>query len=362
MKSIISNFNIDGSLVSADPFGSGHINDTFLVKVESGKGRELRYVLQRINHVIFKNPIAIMDNIDRVTTHIKRKLIESNEKDIERKVLTVIKTRDGKNCVVDPDGNYWRLSLHIDGCKTYDAVETPEQAYETGNAFGNFQKLLIDFPEPRLSETIPDFHNTPKRFKQFLNVLEEDKVNRAKSAEDEIKFVLENESIVYVLIELFEKGEIPERITHNDTKLNNVLIDNKTGECLCVLDLDTVMPGLALYDFGDMVRSATTFAFEDEKDISKVKLEMELFQSLAKGYMDSVGEYLNDVEKKYLPFSGKLITFEQTIRFLTDYLSGDPYYKVDYEDHNLIRTRTQKKLVQSITEHEDEMNKFVESL
>ncbi len=360
LKDIVSGFNIYGDFHSAGRYGSGHINDTFLVQVSEG-GTPVRYILQRINTNIFKNPEGLMENIARVCRHGISKLRASGE-DASRRFLTVISATDGKAFYVDADGNYWRCYIFIELAKTYDVVETEKQAYETAKAFGGFQKLLSDIPGERMVETIPDFHHTPKRYETLLKAVMEDTCNRAKDVKAEIGFFMEREAEMGKLLKLLQDGCIPERITHNDTKLNNVMIDDVSQEGICVIDLDTVMPGLSLYDFGDMVRTTTSPAKEDEKDLSKVTMQMPMFRALAKGFMDAAGDVLVRDEKDNMAFSGKLITMEIGIRFLTDFLQGDTYFKTHREGHNLDRCRTQIKLAQSIETQMDAMNAYVNSL
>lgn len=359
LKSIAEQFDLKKNILSIEPFGNGHINDTFCItcKTDSGKSR---FLLQRINKLVFKNPPLVMENFYRVTEHIKDKLIKNKIPDINRRTLSLIPTLNGSSYYQENNDNFWRLINFIEDAFTIDYIDDPKQAYKAAKSFGLFQKMLLDLPKPRLHETIPDFHNTPKRFKVFEKSLDKDTYNRAKSVENEIEFVLQNKSIVSILTDLANKGEIPEHIIHNDTKINNIMFDKKTGEGICVIDLDTVMPGFTLYDFGDMVRTATCPAAEDEKDLSKIYLNMEMFKAIVDGYICEAREFLNPVESKLLPFSGKLITFEQGIRFLTDYLNNDIYYKIHYKGQNMDRSRTQLKLVQSIIEHENEMNKYVE--
>lgn len=353
-------FAISGKLISIDTFESGHINDTYMLRyMDSNRLRS--YTLQRINHEIFKNPPAVMENIRRVTEHLhcKSKLDPDGS---ARHALTVIPTKDGKDYHLDDNGNYWRMYIFIEKARSYEFIANPRHVYQAAKAYGIFQKSLDDFSGPRLNETIPDFHHTPKRFEALESAIEKDVLSRASTAMPEIDFALSCKKMAGTLIDLNEKGEIPERITHNDTKLNNVLIDDKTGEGICVIDLDTVMPGLSLYDFGDLVRTATCPAAEDETDLSKVKMEMNLFESLARGFMDGVEGRLTKKEKEYLAFSGKLITLEIGVRFLTDYLMGDIYFKTRRHPHNLERCRTQFKLVRSISEREDDMSELVSSL
>ncbi len=356
IKKVGAGFRIFGDFVEAAPYGSGHINDTYAAVYDQG-GAKVRYIFQRINHNIFKNPPALMENIQRVTEHQQRKLGASGNG--SRGALQVIKTHENSPFLHDEDGNYWRSYIFIENAKTFDIIETPEQAYQAAKAFGRFQTTLVDMPGGRLLETIPDFHNTPKRYEALEEAIEKDVCNRAASVKEEIEFALGRKDAAGLLIGLCEKGEIPERITHNDTKLNNVMIDDESGEGICVIDLDTVMPGLVHYDFGDLVRTSTSPAAEDEKDLSKVTMQMHMFEALIKGYLESANEFLTPLEKKYLPFSGKLITLEIGVRFLTDYLAGDVYFKIHREEHNLDRCRTQFKLVKSIEEQEDEMMSFV---
>jgi len=357
-ESAASNFRLEGRLIEAEPFGTGHINDTFHLIYQTDGG-EKRYILQRINHHVFKDPAAMMENIRRVTSHIRRKLQGRGDEAAERQ-LAVIETNDGDASFEDNQGNYWRLYNRIEDALTYDTLESAEMAYEVARMFGWFQRMLTDLPGPPLHETISDFHTTPKRLKNFESVLQRDPCNRAREAGAEIDFVLENAGICDVLLNLVGEGEIPIRIAHNDAKINNVMLDAKTHKGVCVIDLDTVMPGLSLYDFGDMVRTATSPAEEDERDLSKVAMQMSRFEMLAKGYAEETHAFLTPAEKKYITFSGKLITFEQMIRFLADYLAGDIYYKVRREGHNLDRSRTQMKLVQSIVEQQEAMNEVVE--
>ena len=355
VRDVARHFQIYGEFRSAEPYGSGHINDTYCAIFDQA-GTVARYILQRINHNIFKKPVSLMENIQRVTTHLAGKM--SGEPDFSRRVLTLIPVRNGLFYHHDEQGNYWRVYLFIENTRSYDAVESPGQAFEAGKAYGRFQKLLADLPAPRLHDTIPDFHHTPKRFAALVKAVENDTANRAGQAKAEIAFALQRASITDVLI----NAKLPERVTHNDTKFNNVMLDDATGERICVIDLDTVMPGLALYDFGDLVRTTTSPAKEDERDLSKVTMQFPMFEALARGYLASAGDFLTGAERQSLAFSGKLITFEIGIRFLTDFLAGDTYFKVHRENHNLDRCRTQFKLVESIEQQEEQMNKLVEMI
>jgi hypothetical protein len=361
LNSIIKKFDILGDFVSAEPYGNGHINDTFVVVFDQG-GTAIRYILQRINDNVFKLPVTLMENIVQVTSHIRKKAEANGVGDISRRVLTLVKTLNGEDFTKDQDGHVWRCYIFVEDAKSWDIIETPTQAFEAAKAFGAFQRDLMDYNGPRLSETIPKFHHTRNRFATLQEAIKEDVKNRAVTVKDEIEFALSHENLANSLLSLQEKGLIPERITHNDTKLNNVLLDNKTGEGICVLDLDTVMPGLSLYDFGDMVRTATNPVAEDELDLSKVVVQTPMFEAIAKGYLEGTAGTLLPVERDNLVTSGKLLTYECGIRFLTDYLQGDTYFKIKRETHNLDRCHTQFALVKSLEEHEEGLMKFVSTL
>jgi len=355
VRAVARQFPLRGEFCAAAPYGSGHINDTYCVVFDQG-GACVRYILQRINHLVFKNPAALMENVQRVTAHLGQKA--AGQSDASRRALTLIPALDGQPYYCDAQGNFWRVYIFIEQARTFDAVESPQQAFQAAKAFGQFQKLLADLPAPRLHDTIPDFHHTLKRFAALEKAIEADVANRAQSAKAEIEFALHHQAATHLLLD----AKLPERVTHNDTKFNNVMLDDVTGEGICVIDLDTVMPGLALYDFGDMVRTTTSPAKEDERDLSKVRMQLPMFEALAKGYLASAAEFLTPAEIKLLSFSGKLITLEIGLRFLTDYLAGDTYFKVHREGHNLDRCRTQFKLVESIEEQEAAMNKLVETI
>ncbi|HEV2485773.1 MAG TPA: aminoglycoside phosphotransferase family protein [Terracidiphilus sp.] len=354
VRAVASQFEISGEFFEASPYGSGHINDTYRVTFHES-GAPHRYILQRINHNIFKKPVALMENIQRVTAHLATKV--ASEPDWQRRVLRLISARDGRAWHVDAEGNHWRAYYFIEKARSFDAVESTEQAFQAARAFGRFQELLASMAAPRLHDTIPNFHHAPKRFKAFEEALDADVAGRAILVKPEVEFVFARQSITGVLLD----ANLPERVTHNDTKFNNVMLDDATGEGICVIDLDTVMPGLAPYDFGDMVRTTTSPAMEDEKDLSKVTMQFPMFEALVRGYLSSAG-FLTKAEKDLLAFSGKLITFELGIRFLTDYLAGDTYFKVHRDGHNLDRCRTQFKLIESIEQQEERMNRLVESL
>lgn len=359
LRSLSANFAISGDFLGAAPYGTGHINDTYCATYDQG-GAAVRYIHQRINRAIFKDPVILMGNIERVLAHLRGKL--AGRADGGRRALTLVPTRDGGMFHEDDAGDVWRTYLFIEGARTYDAIESPKQAFEAARAFGQFQEMLADLPDPPLRPTLPGFHDTPKRFAALEQAIEADVANRAKSAGLEIEFALAHKPMAGVLLELLRQGEMRERTTHNDTKLNNVMIDDASGEGVCVIDLDTVMPGLVLYDFGDMVRTATSPALEDERDLSKVRMMMPMYEALVRGYLSTAGHFLNRVEKQHLAFSGKLITFEIGIRFLADYLAGDVYFKVHRQGHNLDRCRTQFKLVESIESQEGAMRELVDRL
>ncbi len=354
LREIVSKFVIYGDFLVAVPFGSGHINDTYQLTFDQG-GVRLHYALQRINHQVFAHPEQVMENMDRVTRHLLNR-IHASHIETRKRTLRLLRTYENTPCVQDARGNYWRAYVFVENARSYDVLETPNQAYRAAEAFGDFQCNLVDLPGPRLHETIPDFHNTPKRLERLKQAFREDKVGRARSVRREFDFVMARADDTSRLLRLNAEGAIPERITHNDTKVNNILIDDLTGEGICVIDLDTVMPGLSLYDFGDMVRAGTSPAEEDEVNLSKVGMRFEMYEAIYKGFMSSAGAFLTPAERENLPFSGKLITLETGIRFLTDYLEGDVYFKTRRPQHNLERCRNQFKLVESI---EAQMNRMI---
>ena len=300
-----------------------------------------------------------MANVVRITEHIRMKTAAADPQTALRQ-LEVIPTRDGGGYYQDTAGNVWRMYNFVENAVTYDSLQSTTLAREAARMFGWFQRMLIDLPGPRLHETILGFHNTPRRLEVFQEVLTADVAHRAKNAKAEIDFVFENAAICHILFDLVKRGEVPIRVAHNDAKINNVMFDTSTGQGVCVIDLDTVMPGLSAFDFGDLVRTATCAAAEDEHDLSKVAVDITLCEALAQGFVAETGCFLTPAEKRHLVFGGKLITFEQMIRFLTDYLAGDVYYKVHRADHNLDRSRTQMKLAQSIIEQEQDLNRLVE--
>ncbi len=358
LKMIAERFDVRGDFLSAEPYGSGHINDTYAAWYRQG-GRLVRYIHQRINHAVFKDPDSLMDNIVRTTRHLQHKLRTSGDPETTRKALALVPAIDGNSCYRDEKGNTWRTYIFIENARTLDQVLNVKQAYEAARAFGRFQKELRDLSGRRLVETIPNFHNTRARFNALISAIEADAFNRACNIKQEIEFAFQREGIVDTLIKLQQGGQIPEIVTHNDTKLNNVMLDDETSEGICVIDLDTVMPGLSLYDFGDMARTMTSTAPEDERDLSRVHPRMDMFEAITRGYLSSVGDLLTKTEIEQMPFAARLITFEIGIRFLTDYLEGDIYFKTHRDCQNVDRTRVQFKLVQSFEEREDVVTKIV---
>ncbi len=357
IKAISHEFAIAGEFVEGIEINSGHINNTYMAVYESKSGKRSRYILQRINEYVFKDPLQVMRNVEAVTRHINWKVLRV-KKDLGGQTLNIYPARGGRSFAYDGDGGVWRCYNYIENCHTYDVVENSRQAYQAAKAFGSFQDLVEDLPIEEVTETIPDFHNTPKRYARLMEVVSEDPQGRLSNVSAEVDFIRKREGLCNHLVKLAQAGKLPMRVTHNDTKLNNVMMDSETDEAVCVIDLDTVMPGLSLYDFGDLVRTATSPAEEDEKDLSKVEMRMSMFEAIAEGYIDGC-DCLTPLEIDNLVTGGKLMTLEVGIRFLTDYLEGDVYFKTEYDDHNLVRCRTQLKLVECIEAREEEMNKFV---
>ena len=357
-REAIANFNFTGRLKERRPFGSGHINDTYLLTFEIGDMGDMSVILQRMNRAIFTKPVELMENIVGVTSYLRERIIE-NGGDPERETLNIIPTKDGKAYYVDSKGEYWRSYKFITDAKSYDQVEKPEDFYESALAFGNFQRLLADYPADTLHETIKGFHDTRARFQVFRQAVSKDVCGRADSVKKEIDFVLTHEDVANVFGTLQDNGEIPLRVTHNDTKLNNIMIDNTTRKGICVIDLDTVMPGLAMNDFGDSIRFGASTAAEDEQDLAKVSCSMELFEIYVKGFLEGCAGSLTPRDVELLPMGAKVMTYECGMRFLTDYLEGDHYFKIHREGHNLGRARTQFKLVEDMEKKWDTMMEIV---
>lgn len=339
--------NFNGEIVNVKSFGSGIINDTFLVICKNNESKEEKYILQKINHSIFKNVEKLMENYCNVCDYLKE-VVKRNHGDIDRETITVIPTKEGKSFFKDSLGNYWRAIKFISNTITYDVLESANDFYKAGKAFGQFQNMLSEYRAEDLYESIPNFHNTRERFKTFLSAVENNKANRLDKVSEEVNFILERKNDTSILLDMYERGELPLRVTHNDTKISNILMDAETKEGICVIDLDTIMPGLSLYDFGDAIRSGATHALEDEKDLNKVYVDLEFFEAFTKGFLEGTNSILTENEIAMLPMGAKVITLEQGIRFLTDYLDGDVYYKTSYEEQNLDRTRTQLKLVKDM--------------
>jgi len=358
LKSVVQAFVVKGSCRDVVPYGTGHINDTYLVSMADGR-LVVPYILQRINHNIFKHPPLLMDNILRVTSHVRQKLAGVPGADPNRESLTVIPTKGGLPFFHDEQGNFWRIYIFIRDARTYDICETVQQACETAAAFGRFQALLADLPGGRLHETIPFFHHTPRRFKTLEEAVAKDQHNRGREARREIEFCLKHRELASALTDLLESGKMPERISHNDSKINNVMMDCAGGRGICVIDLDTVMSGSCLYDFGDMVRTAARTMDEDERDLDKVVLKIEFFEALTRGYLETARSFLTPVEMDNMVTSGKVITFTIGIRFLADYLMGDVYFKIHRPGHNLDRARVQFKLLASMEQQEEKMREIV---
>lgn len=355
----IEHFQYEGKLKDARCYGSGHINDTFLLVLEREGAQDVKMILQRMNSTVFEKPVELMENITGVTSHLRRKIVESGG-DPERETLNVILAKDGEPYYRDSLGDYWRSYKFITNATSYDKVEKSEHFYQSAVAFGKFQRLLADYPAETLHETIRGFHDTKARFQVFKDAVEKDAAGRAASVGDEIQFVLDREDTANYFSDLISRKAVPVRVTHNDTKLNNIMIDDKTGKGICVIDLDTVMPGLAVNDFGDSIRFGASTAAEDETDLSKVSCSMELFELYAKGYIEGCGGKLTKKEIELMPMGAKVMTFECGMRFLTDYLQGDVYFKIHREHQNLDRCRTQFKLVEDMEHKWYTMKEIIE--
>lgn len=357
-NAIAAFFADNSNLIEKCPYGNGHINDTFLLRYKTPENIEKKYILQRMNHNIFKNPQQLMENVVHITEYLRQTIL-SQGGDPDRETLNVWKTLDGANWYQDSNKNYWRVFPFIENSICLEKVESEKDFYDSAVAFGNFQKMLADFPVQTLHETIPNFHNTVSRFQDFKKAIQEADKNRATLAKAEIAFALDREQDASILTDLLAKGKLPLRVTHNDTKLNNILLDADTHKALCIIDLDTVMPGLSLYDFGDSIRFGASTGAEDEPDLSKVELDLSLFEAFTKGYLEGCAGSLTKTEIELLPVGAKLMTFECGIRFLADFLTGDHYFKVHRENHNLDRARTQFKLVADMEAKWNKMQSIV---
>ncbi|MCR8557190.1 aminoglycoside phosphotransferase family protein [Mucilaginibacter sp. BJC16-A38] len=359
ISEIVSNFCIEGNIAAIVPYGSGHINDTFHVK--NSDPALPGYLLQRINHYVFKNVPALMGNVQLVTNHLKGKLAQIPGSNPAREVLTIVSTRDEQSFFCDKDGHYWRMYCFLKDTKSYDMVLTEQQAYEGGKAFGKFQLLLSDLDASLLHETIPGFHNVTTRLDRLNRAVLADPKNRVKDVLSELEFVIERAGSMATIINLGKEGKLPLRIIHNDTKFNNILLDINDRE-QCVIDLDTVMPGYIAYDFGDAIRTIINTAAEDEEDLQKIKLSFPLFKAYTEGYLKGACSFLSDVEVKSLLMGVLLIPYIQVIRFLTDYIEGDVYYKIHFPEHNLQRTRAQLQLLKKLEEEYDVLDQIIQNI
>lgn len=359
LKEIFESFVADGTFLNGEPYGSGHIHDTF--RIETAEPDKDDYIIQRLNNKVFKNIPELQNNIERVTVHLRNKLAGIPGSDIKRECLRLIPARDGKTWITDKEGNFWRMYIFISNHHSYNFVDCPDKAFEGGKAIGRFQAMLSDMPGGPLFDTIPWFHDIEKRLEAFTGKISENPAGRVGTVKKEIDMVLERAEEMKIILRLGKEGKIPLRITHNDTKFNNILLD-ENDKALCVIDLDTVMPGYIHYDFGDAIRTAANTASEDENDLSKVSMDINLFKAYSEGYLSETGQTLNDVEKEYLAFAPKLITYTIAVRFLTDFIDGDNYFKIHHELHNLQRTRAQLRLVMSMEEQYEEMKRIIRNL
>ena len=352
MQDMTRAFATEGEPVRCIPYGSGHINETWLVETD----RPHRYILQKVNTGVFPNGKGLMNNIILVTEHLRKKDPDP------RHVLTLVPAKDGQLYIMQGENELWRMYEYVTGGICLDRAETPADFMLSGKAFGNFQMQMADFPAEQLVETIPGFHDTPKRYLALHEAIRDDLAGRAKSVQQEIDFMLEREEQAGLLQKMLKAGELPLRVTHNDTKLNNVMLDEKTREPLCILDLDTVMPGLAANDFGDSIRFGASTAEEDEKDLTKVRLDLNLYQAYAEGFLHACGDRLTAAERETLPDGARIITLENAVRFLTDYLNGDTYYHIERPEHNLDRTRTQMALTEEMEKHDDIIRRMMDGI
>jgi cytochrome c556 len=357
INEITDKFDFNGTFVSCKEFGSGHINQTYIVVYATDNG-EQKYILQQINDNVFKNVDSLMNNVFAVTSYL-RKMIEKAGGDPDRETLHYIKTKDGKKYYVGDNGSYYRAYIFVKNSVSYDSVDCPEIFKSSGIAFGRFQKMLADFDADTLVETIPHFHDTRWRYEnEFLPAIENNKSGRLDTCIKEVEAFKARANDMGKLVDM----NLPLRVTHNDTKLNNVMFDADTNECVCVIDLDTVMPGLALYDFGDSIRFGASTASEDEADLDKVEMDIDYFKAYAQGFLSEAGDTLTSSEKDNLAFASKLMTLECGMRFLTDYINGDTYFRVKYPEHNLVRARNQLKLVCDMEDKMNEMEKIIQNI
>ncbi len=359
-RAAASGFDLPGNFAGIEPYGSGHINRTYVFSMDQG-GKRLRYLIQLLNTFAFREPFGLMDNMVRVTEHLRRRLASEGVADLSRRVLSVLRARDGNPYLIDSEGGFWRAFVFIEGVRTCEVIDSPRRATALGEAVGRFQNLLSDLPGPRLAETIPGFHDARRRFAAFERAIAADSLGRAASARREIDFYLANRDGFDRIVAALESGEVPERTTHNDTKVNNLLLDETTDEAICLIDLDTVMPGSSAYDFGDLARTVAASTAEDDPDSSRMEFVLPMYEAIARGYAAGTdrgrgrGSFLTPTERELLPASGRILTMLMGIRFLTDYLEGDTYYHISRSGHNLDRSRTQMALIASMDRHRGEM-------
>ncbi len=353
MNNILAAYDFPETLLGVVRYGQGHINDTYCVVCQPQEGDCVRFILQGLSKAAFPHPEELMENMIGITSFLREK-ITANGGDAKRETLTLVKTKDGKDFFTDSSGKVWRLTHFVEGTDCCQFA-TPELFESSARAFGRFQYMLQDYPAETLHETIVKFHDTEDRFQKFLHALNSDKLGRAESVREEIQFVLDREADCSVALQALRDGKLPLRVTHNDTKLNNILIDRTTGEGICVIDLDTTMPGLSINDFGDSIRFGANHSAEDEKDLDKVNFDIELYEVYTRGFLEGAQGSLTPEELEYLPWGARLMTLECGIRFLTDYLEGDHYFRIHYPEQNLDRCRTQFKLVRDMEEQFDQM-------
>ena len=360
IKNLLRKFRFEGEYQDVEELSSGNVNQTYHLFYDDN-GTPRQYVLQRINNYVFKEPENVMRNIVQVTRHL-RSSMESQGECADGRVLDIIEAVDGKSFYVDQFGGYWRAYVFIPNAVAPDTVESLDMMREVGRGFGHFQRLLVDFPAKDLYVPIPNFHNTTKRFYTFVRAVDEDQAGRVKKVEDEIEFFFEHRRMMNQIVTLLDNGTLPLRVTHNDTKSNNVMMDKTTGKAVCVIDLDTVMPGSSLYDYGDAVRFGASTAAEDEPDTGKIALDMEKTRAFTEGFVEETNGFLTEQELRRLPLGIKVITCELAMRFLTDYIDGDLYFRVKSPQHNLIRARAQMALLRDIEKKQDQLDDMMDEL
>ena len=353
LQEVLAAYEFPATLLGAVRYGQGHINDTFCVLCQPQEGDCVRFILQGLSSAAFPHPEELMENFIGITAYLREKVMAAGG-DPRRETLSLVKTRDGKDFYTDSTGKVWRLTPFIEDTDCFQSA-TPELFEASARAFGRFQYLLQGYPAATLHETIARFHDTENRFEKFIAALEADKHNRAKDIQEDIQFVLDRKADCSVALQALRDGKLPLRVTHNDTKLNNILIDRETREGICVIDLDTTMPGLSINDFGDSIRFGANHSKEDEKDLSKVNFDIELYEAYTRGFLEGAQGSLTEAELEYLPWGARLMTLECGIRFLTDYLDGDHYFRIHYPTQNLDRCRTQFKLVKDMEEQFEAM-------